>query len=515
MQWLYDVLVQANNEDRVAILRRIIDYPPEYESVYANLITHAFKKIKKDECPPANYKTECYREFKRAVNQFQDVFTDSGKPLRFTMKRRSSPIATATATATAVEKRVSSPVPLQPLHSNYIFWLPDWKIKGFATLISERSTDAEKRRFMQKYLHVTDEDGNPYAGLLNDIIADILKISKDDDNDNLTTESKIKSIFEHLLILKNETYPELIYVLYPFPAVHPNIFRNKRRIPTVRLLGGGGKTRRKLRRSRNRSLGMKMKGGLGPYDSVHIGMRERYSFRDQGLVDEFKMYVFGSAEQRYSWETLLLACKEMKVVVYILSAGDKIGIIRMLQLMNLDEMFEEVLCTNHHKDSNPVTYTYNESHNFQGYTKYDVIRAILRERYDIPPGVSEPLTYSGAPNGCLMDDNPANDIADIPNRNIKFVNVNTVYQYPPEQENRFYKFVANRPSLQSLITSRGLANAQQINAVTGGVLSGTYKIVFIDFDQTFQQYRGAIPFWRDDVIGDFNKKFGISTTRLY
>ena len=251
MQWLYDVLVQANNDkDRVAILRRIIDYPPEYESVYANLITHAFKKIKKDECPPANYKTECYREFKRAVNQFQDVFTDSGKPLRFTMKRRSSPIATATATATAtaVEKRVSSPVPLQPLNSTYIFWLPDWKIKGFATLISERSTDTEKRRFMQKYLHVTDEDGNPYAGLLNDIIADILKISNDDDN--LTTESKIKSIFEHLLILKNETYPELIYVLYPFPAVHPNIFRNKRRIPTVRKLGGGKRRSTKKRTNR-------------------------------------------------------------------------------------------------------------------------------------------------------------------------------------------------------------------------------------------------------------------------
>ena len=101
---------------------------------------------------------------------------------------------------------------------------------------------------MQKYLHVTDEDGNPCDASLNNIIADILEISKDDDN--LNTESKIEGIFEHLLLLKNETYPELIYVLYPFPAVHPNVFRNKRRIPTVRLLGGGGKTRRKLRRSR-------------------------------------------------------------------------------------------------------------------------------------------------------------------------------------------------------------------------------------------------------------------------
>ena len=150
------------------------------------------------------------------------------------------------------------------------------------------------------------------------------------------------------------------------------------------------------------------------------------------------MYVFGSAEQRELWETLLRACKEMKVVVYILSAGDKIGIIRMLQLMNLDDMFEEVLCTNNLEYANPAPY--DGLHNFKRYTKYNVIRAILRERYNIPPDVSEPLTYSGAQNGCLMDDDHRNDITDIPNenRNIKFVNVNTVYQSPPPRTTRKY-----------------------------------------------------------------------------
>jgi hypothetical protein len=120
-----------------------------------------------------------------------------------------------------------------------------------------------------------------------------------------------------------------------------------------------------------------------------------------------------------------------------------------------------------------------------------------------------------------MDDNPANDIADIPNRNIKFVNVNTVYQSPEypleQQENMFYKFVANRPSLQlqSLITSRGLANETIINEVTQLVRSGTYNIVFIDFDQTFQQYCGAIPFLRSDVIGAFHERFKIGVRNLY
>jgi hypothetical protein len=526
---IYDALAQCSTKkEREAVLRHIFPYHiPTVEPMFSKLlksVNDVFGKHRS--CPPADYKHECYKELKPAMNDFQQflkdkriISSDSGEPVRFTLKRR-SPVTTTTPKPTTPTPVLATsisphPSPLQPLNSNYIYWLPDWKIKRFAEMISERNT-AEQKRFIQKYVHVTDEDGEPFIGLLNDIIADILYLSNYDDD--LTTESKIKRIFDHLLHLKNTTYPEVIHVLYPFPAVYPDIFNRRRRIPTVRKLGGGGKTRRKLRRSRNRSLGMKMKGGLGPYDSMHIGMRERYSFINRGLVDKFKMYVFGSAEQRDSWETLLRACKEMKVVVYILSAGDKIGIIRMLQLMNLDDMFEEVLCTNQSENANPETY--NRLHNFQGFRKYDVIRYILRERYNIPPEVSEPLTYDGAPNGCLMDDNPANDITEIPNKNIRFVNVNTVDQSPecpPEQkENMFYKFVAN-PILQlkSLITSRGLADVRQINAVTGGVLSGTYKIVFIDFDQTFQQYCGAIPFWRSDVIGAFHARFQIGVSYLY
>lgn len=276
--------------------------------------------------------------------------------------------------------------------------------------------------------------------------------------------------------------------------------------------------KRRLRRSCKGGVKTKrMKGGLGQYDSQQIHMPERYSFRTPTMIDEFKMYVFGSDEQRVAWETLLRACDAMGVVVYMLSAGDKIGIIRMLQLMDLDNMFAEVLCTNRSEHANPETA--NGFHNFQGRTKYDVIRTILRENYDIPPG-SDPLTFFGAPIGCLMDDNPDNDITDIPNkdRSIKFVNVHTVKQPPIEQlDNTFYKFVAANESLQlqSLISSRGFANVTMINEVTGLVLSKVYKIVFIDFDQTFQQYCGAIPFWRGDVIGAFHSTFGINARRLY
>jgi hypothetical protein len=241
-----------------------------------------------------------------------------------------------------------------------------------------------------------------------------------------------------------------------------------------------------------------MKGGLGPYDSTNIGMEGTYSFQFpayQDMLKRFKLYVFGSDEQRVAWETLLTECKDNEVPVYILSAGDKIGIIRMLQLMKLDDKFEEVLCTNESPFANPETI--DGSHNFQGQTKYDVISTILRER-------------EIAPFGCLMDDNPENAIDKDKAITIEFVNVNTVVdKKPTAQPNPFYRFIAANKSLQlqPLIASRGLADVGVIIYVTELVKNGTYKIVFIDFDQTFQQWSGAIPFWRDNVRRAFRDEF--------
>jgi hypothetical protein len=215
------------------------------------------------------------------------------------------------------------------------------------------------------------------------------------------------------------------------------------------------------------------------------------------MLNRFKLYVFGSNNQRVAWENLLDACKDNGVPVYILSAGDKIGIIRMLQLMKLDDKFEEVLCTNSSESVNPKTI--DGSHNFQGQTKYDVIRAILRERYEPPPV------------GCLMDDNSANANDQDKARTIQFINVNTVEQTPTPQPNPFYIFVNRFPRklLHPLITSRGFAAVGVINEVSELVKNGTYKIVFIDFDQTFQQWRGPIPLGNDEVRHAFRDNFPI------
>jgi hypothetical protein len=216
----------------------------------------------------------------------------------------------------------------------------------------------------------------------------------------------------------------------------------------------------------------------------------------------FKLYVFGSDERRVAWETLLTECNNYGVPVYILSAGDKIGIIRMLQLMNLDDMFEEVLCTNKWESVNPKTI--DGSHNFQGYTKYNVIRAILRENHDIPLAF-DPLTFIVAPIGCLMDDDKSMDI-DIPNKSIVFENVNSVVQ--TISDNKFYKFVVASDFFLH-VKSRWFANVGVIQKVTELVKNGTYKIVFIDFDRTFQQWPGAIPVYDTTFKKAFMDRFNV------
>ena len=255
---LYDALAQSSTrEEREAVLRRTINFP---YSMFSNLIksmNDVFEKHRS--CPPADYKHECYKELKPAMNDFQQflkdkriISSDSGEPVRFTLKRRSPvtmPTPTPTPTPVLATSTSPHPAPLQPLNSNYIWHIPDWKIKRFAEMISERNTGEQKRRFIQKYVHVTDEDGEPFIGLLNDIIADILYLSNYDDD--LTTESKIKRIFDHLLHLKNTTYPEVIHIVYPFPVAYPKVHRRSGSIrapPDLHHLGG--QTRRKKCRNK-------------------------------------------------------------------------------------------------------------------------------------------------------------------------------------------------------------------------------------------------------------------------
>ena len=181
----------------------------------------------------------------------------------------------------------------------------------------------------------------------------------------------------------------------------------------------------------------------------------------------------------------------------------------MLQLMGLDAMFEEVLCTNDNELVNPRTQ--NGAHNFQRKTKYEVIRIILRERS---------LGSEPEPIGYLMDDDSGNDDHTVPNKTIQFVNVNSVVQpqTPEQTSNVFYNFVATySPSLQSLISSRTFADVNVINRVASEVEqdNSNIKILFIDFDKTFSQYAGALPFHDDTFISEFYKRFNLNARHIW
>jgi len=256
---LYDARAKSSTrEEREAVLRSMIHYPPEYETVFANLIRRSHRTFEDNgnDCRPANYKTECYKDFKHGLNEFQGgLFTDSGKPLRFTLKRRSPAAAIATSTSTSTTtspQNHSSSDPLQPLNSNYILHMPDWKIKMFAHMIFYNKPDNEaKRQFIKKYLCVMEaNDDVNLPGVVNEIIEHIVQIGDDLD--------KITAYLFSLKNLKEYGYSpyDAVHILYPFPfpAMYPN-FRNARRNPSVHNLGGGkrgGMRRRQRRTTRKR-----------------------------------------------------------------------------------------------------------------------------------------------------------------------------------------------------------------------------------------------------------------------
>jgi len=245
-----------------------------------------------------------------------------------------------------------------------------------------------------------------------------------------------------------------------------------------------------------------MKGGLGPNDSVNIRLQGTYAFANPAVQQEFKMFTFGTQMQSDAWHALLLACHGRGVPVYILTSGNKVGIIRTLQLLGLDAAFVEVLCTNPKQSVNPLNSS--GRHNFQSQHKYQVIQQIMAERE---------FNCQGPPIGYLMDDGAHNsDLAPALCPSIQFMNILSHQQTPPDYNQA--AMLAN-PFYQLNVTKMGLPaingdNAQfnftpiaNIAGVTGQVNAGQIQILFVDFDQTFQIWEGAVPFEHPAIVGMF------------
>ena len=255
--------------------------------------------------------------------------------------------------------------------------------------------------------------------------------------------------------------------------------------------------------SRRISRRMRMKGGLRPIDLTNIRLQGTYAFANPADQQEFKMFTFGTQMQFDAWNALLLACQTRGLPVYILTSGNKVGIIRTLQLLGLDAAFVEVLCTNSKQSANPLNSS--GQHNFQSQHKYRVIQQIMAERG---------LNCQGPPIGYLMDDGAHNsDLAPALCPAIQFMNVLSHQQTPPDYNqaellaNKFYTLNVNKLGLEAINGLNARFNftpIAKIAEVTAQVNAGQIQILFVDFDQTFQMWEGAIPFEHPSLVGMFN-----------
>jgi hypothetical protein len=235
-------------------------------------------------------------------------------------------------------------------------------------------------------------------------------------------------------------------------------------------------------RGRGRAGNYTMRGGLGDNDGAHINNNVTYRFSEQDHVDEFSMFVFGTPLQKAAWTTLLETCLAKQVPVYILTSGNRVAIIRTLQLLMMDHYFKEVLCINRNLTINPSNK--RGQHNFGGYSKYAVIREIHLELLSKNRRIT---------TGCLFDDDIRNSIAksEFPEINdVEFLHTKSDarpsdYNEATLRANKFYQLYSKYND-----TIINFTPIEQIKYATDKVSSEEYNTVFIDFDETFEITQG-------------------------
>lgn len=246
-----------------------------------------------------------------------------------------------------------------------------------------------------------------------------------------------------------------------------------------------------------------MKGGLVTEELINMNMRQPYRFNNMDHVTILREYCFGSVQRCEEWMKLLRACHGLrqanKIKVYILTSGNKIGIIRMLQFMLIDKYIDDVLCTNPVLIVNPRNEIKPE-HNFQGKSKYQVIQQIIDED-GIKPPVKEDII------GYLLDDDEENMVDNELCPCVKFINVNRVTvpsEYEAFKHNAIYNICRNHFGLEDIDEHPEEFNFTEIDIIkdmTRMVTSEAVKVLFLDFDKTFCCANGAIPFQNEKSLG--------------
>lgn len=275
------------------------------------------------------------------------------------------------------------------------------------------------------------------------------------------------------------------------------------------------KKRRNVKRTHKYKF---LRGGLGVNDYANIGISTKFSFSDDGkliqekMVDEFKKYVFGSEEHAQKWEEILRLCADKKIPFYILTSGSKVGIIRTLQLLELDDYVTEVLCNNRNALSNPP----HVNPGFREMNKYQIIQKIHGDK---------PYEYKGI----FIDNDERNQVGHELCSNVEFIhargdNIQKGKDYKPTSFMTYVRGLSIHPILsyyfdKEVIERMYIKNTNLVHITLLGTIferlnSDEIKILFADFDGTMSPWGGALPFHLPAFERFFNPHFKVVTSDL-
>lgn len=263
-----------------------------------------------------------------------------------------------------------------------------------------------------------------------------------------------------------------------------------------------------------------LRGGLGENDYAKIGINNKFSFGnpdnlDYEKIEEFKKYVFGSEEHAQKWEEILRLCSEKGIPFYILTSGNKVGIIRMLQLLELADCVTEVLCNNSSKRANPTI----ENRTFDRMNKYQIIEHIIRV-------IS---TGQGEYRGIFIDNDERNKDGHELCPNIIFLHANGVkiqknIDYEPTSFMTYVFGLSRHPTLNYFfdtevinhmyIKNTNLVDTRILDSIIEKLKSGETNIIFADFDGTMSPWGGALPFHLQIFNIYFNRQFEVVESPL-
>lgn len=260
-------------------------------------------------------------------------------------------------------------------------------------------------------------------------------------------------------------------------------------------------------------------GGLGANDQENIGITDRWSFTGRAggptkeqMKQEFEIYIFGSREHADLWRQIMMACKhkDEEINFYILTAGNKVSIIRTLQLLELDHLVEEVLCVNKSPVSNPENSKDKNRESFKGKMKYEVIRSIMEGHYG--------HTINGIKkvSGAFIDDDDGNGVTKHYCGTIEFIHATGSVDPTLNTDNPYRTMCKGiTPDISDKIyESPNIVDLELLKTLLDKINTSYKSCVFSDFDRTLSANNGTLPFYKEEFKTEFFTRFNVTVTPL-